>query len=1074
MATPPTKSVVTIDGQISDWNESGRIDRGDVSGYKLYAQAQGGSYYFALAAPIVVGANTTFWFNTDRNAATGYQIFGWAGGAEYNVNLKSDGTAALYSGGAGQTLVLDNIPIAYSADRTAIEFAIPKTAIGTPGTIGTLYDVNDAVFAPSDYSARPYIAYNDDVVRTDPAHKVAIVYSATTAARYFSQTAYSQLFMAAQSQAMQAGIGFDVLGEGDLTDVAKLANYDAIVFPSFSNVQAGQVGAITDALLQVTKQFGVGLVTAGNFMTNDETGAALAGDSYARMKLLFDATRVTGGFPADVTVTSSDAGQTVFKTMGAGAVISTYKGVGWDAFQSVSGTGRTIATQAVGGQTHAAALATQTGGKNVLFSTPGIMADNNLLWQAIDHAAAISGVSIDLDMSRFKGIVVSRTDMDQAMYTTDVSPGAGRQGIYDKLLPILSQWKQQYNFVGSYYIDIGNNPAAGETTNWAVSAPYYAQMLALGNEIGTHSLTHPENTNVLTPAQIQTEFQQSKSIIEQQMSAYLGSPFTVLGAAVPGATEMLPTSRNIIQYFDYITGGYSGIGAGYPGAFGYLAPDLTGSVYLAPNTSFDFTLADYQKLGAAGASAAWAAEWGKLTANAGLPIVLWPWHDYGPTLWQTDPPNASPYSVQMFTDWIQRAYQSGAEFVTGADLAGRIKSFDASAVTSSVSGDVITATVNSSNAGTFALGVGDTGGRVIKNVAGWYAYDGNRVFLPETGGSYTITLGVSQDDVTHISALPMRGDLLSVSGDGRDIAFSMVGDGDVTISLGAVGSLSPVVTGSGASIAGRSGDQLVVRLAGLGRHDVSVRMSPQPSAASAPPSADTVAFSADTGASATASVAGTAAQTAARTAAGTPGGAPATGDTVQVSSADRTAPAAPVPTGGGATASNLFTLTGSGDAGDVVTVLDGTTGVGTATVGADGAWSWQFLAGPTPRTFTAVQTDEAGTVGAASALMVTGTGGADALSGGSGNDLFVGGTGADTFSFAGAFGQDIVADFTATGTAPDVIGFQAGSSLNSFAAVMERTVQVGTGVVIGQDSLNTVTLLDVTKNSLSADNFKFA
>lgn len=1068
MPTTPNKPLVSVDGQLADWIEAERIDYGDVSGYKLYAQAQGESYYFALAAPIVVGANTTFWFNTDRNAATGYRIFGWAGGAEYNVNIKNDGTAALYSGGAGQTLVLDNIPIAYSADRTAIEFAIPKTAIGTPGTIDTLYDVNDAVFAPSDYSARPYVAYNDDIARTDPAHKVAIVYSATTAARYFSQTAYSQLFMAAQSQAMQAGIGFDVLDEGDLTDVAKLANYDAIVFPSFSNVQASRVGAITDALLRVTKQFGVGLITAGNFMTNDETGAALAGDSYARMKLLFDATRVTGGFPADVTVTSSDAGRTVFKTMNAGTVISNYKGVGWDTFQSVSGTGQTVATQTVGGQTYAAALATQTGGKNVLFSTPGVMADNNLLWQAIDHAADISGVSLDLEMSRFKGIVASRTDMDQAMYTADVSPGAGRQGIYDKMLPILAQWKQQYDFVGSYYVDIGNNAAAGETTNWAVSAPYYARMLALGNEIGTHSLTHPENTNVLTPAQIQTEFQQSKSIIEQQMSAYLGSPFTVLGAAVPGATETLPTSRNIIQYFDYITGGYSGIGAGYPGAFGYLTPDLTGSVYLAPNTSFDFTLADYQKLGAAGASAAWAAEWNKLTANADLPIVLWPWHDYGPTLWQTDPPNASPYSLQMFTDWIQRAYQSGAEFVTGADLAGRIKSFDASAVTSSVSGDVISATVTSPHAGTFALGVGDTGGRVIKNVAGWYAYDGNRVFLPETGGGYTITLGTSQDDVTHISALPMRGNLLSVTGDGRDIAFSMAGEGNVTISLGAVGGLSPVVTGSGAAIAGQSGDQLVVRLTGLGQHDVSVRMlPPTPQAAAAPVS--TVAFSADTGASATDLVTGTAA----RTIAGTPSEPLATGDTVQIVSNDRTAPAAPVPTGGGATPSNLFTLSGRGEAGDTVAILDGTTGVGTATVGADGSWSWQFLAGPTARTFTAVQTDEAGNVGAASALMVTGTGGVDALSGGTGNDLFVGGAGADTFSFAGAFGQDIVADFAATGAAHDVIGFEAGSSLNSFAAVMDRTTQIGTGVVIGQDSFNAVTLLDVTKNNLSADNFRF-
>src|ERR1700712_5485684 len=121
--------------------------------------------------------------------------------------------------------------------------------------------------------------------------------------------------MAVQSQAMQAGISFDLLNESDLTNLAKLANYDALVFPSFSNVQSADVTPITNTLLQATKQFGIGLITAGNFMTNDQTGAALPGDSYARMKLLFDATRVTGGFPADVTLTSSDTTQSVFTTV---------------------------------------------------------------------------------------------------------------------------------------------------------------------------------------------------------------------------------------------------------------------------------------------------------------------------------------------------------------------------------------------------------------------------------------------------------------------------------------------------------------------------------------------------------------------------------------------------------------------------------------------------------------------------------------------------------------------------------------------------------------------------------------
>ena len=167
--------------------------------------------------------------------------------------------------------------------------------------------------------------------------------------------------------------------------------------------------------LQATKQFGIGLITSGNFMTNDQTGAALPGDSYARMKLLFDATRVTGGFPATSRSTPATDHSRCSPTWTPGALIHSYTGVGWDAFQSVSGTGQTIATETVGGQTYTAALATQTtGGRNVLFSTAGVMADSNLLWQAIDYAANDPGVSVGLHLTRFNGIVASRTDMDQA------------------------------------------------------------------------------------------------------------------------------------------------------------------------------------------------------------------------------------------------------------------------------------------------------------------------------------------------------------------------------------------------------------------------------------------------------------------------------------------------------------------------------------------------------------------------------------------------------------------------------------------------------------------------------------
>ena len=70
-------------------------------------------------------------------------------------------------------------------------------------------------------------------------------------------------------------------------------------------------------------------------------------------------------------------------------------------------------------------------------------------------------------------------------------------------------------------------------------------------------------------------------------------------------------------------------------------------------------------------------------------------------------------------------------------------------------------------------------GQVIKNAGSWYAYDTNSVFLandsatPTTPETFIVTLGATQDDVTHIDSLPMRADLQSVTGDGSNLTFSI-------------------------------------------------------------------------------------------------------------------------------------------------------------------------------------------------------------------------------------------------------------------------------------------------------------
>jgi len=66
------------------------------------------------------GARTTIWLNTDRDPATGHQIFNSTGGAEYNIEIGVDGTPRLYTGAAGQTFVAD-LAYNYSADRKTIE-----------------------------------------------------------------------------------------------------------------------------------------------------------------------------------------------------------------------------------------------------------------------------------------------------------------------------------------------------------------------------------------------------------------------------------------------------------------------------------------------------------------------------------------------------------------------------------------------------------------------------------------------------------------------------------------------------------------------------------------------------------------------------------------------------------------------------------------------------------------------------------------------------------------------------------------------------------------------------------------
>jgi Ca2+-binding RTX toxin-like protein len=111
--------------------------------------------------------------------------------------------------------------------------------------------------------------------------------------------------------------------------------------------------------------------------------------------------------------------------------------------------------------------------------------------------------------------------------------------------------------------------------------------------------------------------------------------------------------------------------------------------------------------------------------------------------------------------------------------------------------------------------------------------------------------------------------------------------------------------------------------------------------------------------------------------------------------------------------------------------------------------------------------------GSATANVLTGGGGGDILKGLGGNDTLIGGAGNDSFLFGVGAGKDTITDFTAGIGAGDVINLLLGTAFDTFAEVLAVSTQVGadTQIVFGLNDI--ITLSNVQKTLLVADDFSF-
>jgi serralysin len=758
---------ITLDGSLTDWRSIDRLDaanRQQVAGYRVYGKNTPTGYVLAIdSTQIAIGANTTIWLNVDRNKATGYQVFGSTVGAEYNINIAADGKPYLYSGAAGETLI-SAVDFARSSDGKTLEIAIPQAITMSAETgIDAYIDVNDRVFLPGDYANNSLSISSMELPnRTNSNKRIAIVYSETSANNYFDKKAYTQLFANAQSQAIAAGIPFDLITEADLKSVNNLVNYDALIFPSFSNINKADLSAIENSLTQAVTKYGIGIIAAGDFITNDETGAVLAGDAYSRMKNLLGVQRAAGGGIKNAVITAKDVNNNILAGSTAGERLVNYdRGTAFAAYSAVDPTGKILAEQTIDGINYNAIIATKTGGQNIHFANQSIFADTNIVAPAIQSIVSPDTTRVSLDLTRNNSLFLSRDDVDRSKYAIEAPQ------IEAKLTDVLTNWKDKYGFVGTHFINIGNDPAKGEYTDWNMMKPIYQRWLALGNEMGTHSYTHPESPSNLTPAEIEFEFNQSKNVISSQLG------INITGAATPGNPDSLTLDLQIDNYFQY----YTGVGTAYKNAFGFLEP-TSKAVSFVPNISPDYNAIGFQKLTSAQTAVLWEQEYNQLKRTR-KPIVEFAWHDYGAT-------GADPtYDPAIYNNFIARAAADSTEFVTFDDAQNRLRTFAKSQLTTEQIGDTIRARVtpdpSTAGVGKFSLDIQSS--QQIKNVSNYYAFDNNSVFLTKTGGDYTINLGAGADNVTHIVALAQRAELLSVTGDGRNLDYTFNGEGNISIDL---------------------------------------------------------------------------------------------------------------------------------------------------------------------------------------------------------------------------------------------------------------------------------------------------
>jgi hypothetical protein len=252
--------------------------------------------------------------------------------------------------------------------------------------------VNDTVFLPIDYSTFTYTVMDPTTLPQPEDHRpaAAIVHSDTSAANFFDPAAYAALLGKVEQEARERGLPLTILTEDDLTDLEKLVRFKTLIFPSFQNVKLARYEAIQETLQTLSYKYDVGLIAAGNFMTNDEYGRPLPGDPYVRMRSLLNVARTGGANDAQATLRACGTDHPIMRGFAHGEVVQSFGPIGTHFFAGLNtnfADTEVLARQVVGGPSYEAVIATRTGGANTFFCIESFLIAERMLEGVIDAVA---------------------------------------------------------------------------------------------------------------------------------------------------------------------------------------------------------------------------------------------------------------------------------------------------------------------------------------------------------------------------------------------------------------------------------------------------------------------------------------------------------------------------------------------------------------------------------------------------------------------------------------------------------------------------------------------------------------